>query len=63
MSIVHQSHGRLNSASKHLLSEVAIVGRLARRTLGNTPAIPWDGFEADYVDRVAPGGATSLRDS
>ena len=61
MSIVHQSHGRLHPASEHLLSEVAIVSRLARRTLGVTPAIPWESFEADYdlirerISRVVPG--------
>jgi molybdopterin-dependent oxidoreductase alpha subunit len=60
MSIVHQSHGRLHPASEHLLSEVAIVCRLARRTLGVTPAIPWENFEADYdliresISRVVP---------
>src|ERR1700742_3328627 len=60
MSIVHQSHGRLAPASRHLLSEVAIVCRLARRTLGATPAIPWEDFEADYdlirdrISRVVP---------
>jgi molybdopterin-dependent oxidoreductase alpha subunit len=60
MSIVHQSHGRLHPASEHLLSEVAIVCRLARRTLGVTPAIPWESFEADYdliresISRVVP---------
>jgi molybdopterin-dependent oxidoreductase alpha subunit len=48
MSIVHQSHGRLEPASKDLLSEVAIVCRLARRTLGGAPAVPWEDFEADY---------------
>ena len=51
MSIVHQSHGRLEPASKHLLSEVAIICRLAQRALGDTPAIPWADFEADY-DRI-----------
>ena len=34
MSLVHASKGRLRPASEHLLSEVAIVCRLARRTLG-----------------------------
>jgi molybdopterin-dependent oxidoreductase alpha subunit len=60
MSIVHQSHGRLRPPSEHLLSEVAIICRLARRTLGDTPAIHWDDFEADYdtvrerISRVVP---------
>jgi molybdopterin-dependent oxidoreductase alpha subunit len=60
MSIVHQSHGRLAPASQHLLSEVAIVCRLARRTLCDAPAIPWEDFESDYdvirdaIARVVP---------
>ena len=60
MSIVHQSHGRLTPASEHLLSEVAIVCRLARRTLRDTSAIPWEDFESDYdvirdaISRVVP---------
>ena len=61
MSEVHVSRGRLAPASPHLLSEVAIIARLARRTLGDTPAIPWEEFEADYgtvrdrIARVVPG--------
>jgi len=60
MSIVHQSRGRLTPASDHLLSEVAIVCRLARRTLRGTHAIPWEDFESDYdvirdaISRVVP---------
>ncbi len=67
MSEVHQSRGRLAPASPHLLSEVAIIGRLARRTLGSGAdgigAIPWEDFEADYglvrdrIARVVPGFA------
>ncbi|MGH8882345.1 MAG: molybdopterin dinucleotide binding domain-containing protein, partial [Stackebrandtia sp.] len=44
-----------------LLSEVAILCRLARMTLGETPPIPWEAFEADYgeirdrIGRVVPG--------
>ncbi|WP_377324203.1 FdhF/YdeP family oxidoreductase [Pimelobacter simplex] len=61
MSEVHQSRGRLAPASPHLLSEVAIISRLARRTLGPGGAIPWEDFEADYalvrdrIARVVPG--------
>ncbi|GGJ03206.1 FdhF/YdeP family oxidoreductase [Streptomyces brasiliensis] len=61
MSEVHGSRGKLPPASPHLLSEVAIIGRLARRTLGRTPDIPWEEFEADYgairdrISRVVPG--------
>ncbi|MEW1656799.1 FdhF/YdeP family oxidoreductase [Streptomyces sp. NPDC093707] len=61
MSEVHASRGKLPPASPHLLSEVAIIARLARRTLGSDPAIPWEEFEADYgtlrdrIARVVPG--------
>ncbi|WBO62027.1 FdhF/YdeP family oxidoreductase [Streptomyces camelliae] len=61
MSEVHASRGKLDPASPHLLSEVAIISRLARRTLGDTPDIPWEDFEADYgtvrdrISRVVPG--------
>ncbi|MFI8194445.1 FdhF/YdeP family oxidoreductase [Streptomyces sp. NPDC085946] len=61
MSEVHTSRGRLRPASPLLLSEVAILSRLARRVLGGTPDIPWERFEADYgairdrISRVVPG--------
>ncbi|GHB61934.1 formate dehydrogenase [Streptomyces viridiviolaceus] len=61
MSDVHASRGKLPPASPHLLSEVAIISRLARRTLGETPSLPWEEFEADYgtirdrISRVVPG--------
>ncbi|MEU9861209.1 FdhF/YdeP family oxidoreductase [Streptomyces sp. NPDC047971] len=61
MSEVHASRGRLTPASPHLLSEVAIVCRLARLTLGDTVDIPWELFERDYgtirdrIARVIPG--------
>jgi molybdopterin-dependent oxidoreductase alpha subunit len=61
MSVVHPSRGRLRPASAHLLSEVSIVCRLARRTLGDGPALPWEEFEDDYdairdrIARVIPG--------
>ena len=61
MSEVHQSQGRLDPASPHLLSEVAIVARLARATLGPRSTIPWEAFETDYglvrdrIARVVPG--------
>jgi anaerobic selenocysteine-containing dehydrogenase len=60
MSMVHASFGRLEPASEALLSEVAILSRLARRTLGEDPAIPWEEFEANYdairdrISRVVP---------
>ena len=52
MSSVHGSRGRLAPASEHLLSEVAIVSRLARLLFdgaGNAPHADWAGFEADYA--------------
>ncbi|MGW7285449.1 FdhF/YdeP family oxidoreductase [Streptomyces sp. NPDC054847] len=61
MSEVHTSRGRLAPASKILLSEVAILCRLAGRTLDGRTGIPWDEFEADYgtirdrISRVVPG--------
>ncbi|GAA0682077.1 FdhF/YdeP family oxidoreductase [Kitasatospora atroaurantiaca] len=61
MSTVHASRGRLEPTSGKLLSEVAILCRLARRTLGESPPIPWEQFEEDYgtirdrIARVVPG--------
>ncbi|MEU4144959.1 FdhF/YdeP family oxidoreductase [Streptomyces parvulus] len=62
MSEVHSSRGRLKPASPLLLSEVAILCRLARRTLGDgPPGVPWGEFEADYgavrdrISRIVPG--------
>ncbi|NED33566.1 FdhF/YdeP family oxidoreductase [Streptomyces sp. SID8499] len=61
MSEVHTSHGRLKPASNLLLSEVAILCRLARRTLGGEVAVPWEEFEGDYgairdrISRIVPG--------
>ncbi|MEV0846760.1 FdhF/YdeP family oxidoreductase [Streptomyces sp. NPDC049954] len=61
MSMVHASRGRLAPASPHLLSEPAIVARLARRVLGPESRTPWEEFEKDYatirdrISRVVPG--------
>ncbi|MET9643036.1 FdhF/YdeP family oxidoreductase [Streptomyces syringium] len=61
MGMVHASRGRLEPASPHLLSEPAIVCRLARRVLGTESTTPWEEFEKDYatirdrVSRVVPG--------
>ncbi|GAA3131236.1 FdhF/YdeP family oxidoreductase [Streptomyces rectiviolaceus] len=61
MGMVHASRGRLEPASPHLLSEPAIVCRLARRVLGPRSATPWEEFEKDYatvrdrIARVIPG--------
>ncbi|WP_327356855.1 FdhF/YdeP family oxidoreductase [Streptomyces sp. NBC_01304] len=61
MGMVHASRGRLAPASAHLLSEPAIVCRLARSVLGEQSATPWEEFEKDYatvrdrIARVVPG--------
>jgi molybdopterin-dependent oxidoreductase alpha subunit len=63
MSQVHTSRGRLKPASEHLLSEVAIVCRLAEKLFGEGHAVPWRTFEGDYdlvrdrISRVVPGCA------
>ncbi|MDX3230938.1 FdhF/YdeP family oxidoreductase [Streptomyces sp. ME19-01-6] len=56
MGMVHASRGRLAPASPGLLSEPAIVSRLARRVLGAESRTPWEEFEKDYGtirDRIA----------
>ncbi|MFE9564604.1 FdhF/YdeP family oxidoreductase [Streptomyces sp. NPDC006487] len=61
MGMVHSSRGNLAPASPHLLSEPAIVARMARAVLGETSATPWEDFERDYaairdrISRVVPG--------
>ncbi|MGC5346030.1 FdhF/YdeP family oxidoreductase [Streptomyces sp. DT171] len=61
MGMVHSSRGNLTPASPHLLSEPAIVARLARAVLGSRSATPWEDFERDYalirdrIARVIPG--------
>ncbi|OIK25693.1 FdhF/YdeP family oxidoreductase [Streptomyces malaysiense] len=61
MGMVHASRGRLAPASTHLLSEPAIVCRLARAVLGERSVVPWEEFEKDYaavrdrIARVVPG--------
>ncbi|MET8505744.1 FdhF/YdeP family oxidoreductase [Streptomyces sp. NPDC004787] len=61
MGLVHASRGNLPQASPHLLSEPAIVARMARAVLGEESRTPWEEFEADYatirdrIARVVPG--------
>ncbi|MEV7276434.1 FdhF/YdeP family oxidoreductase [Streptomyces sp. NPDC093111] len=61
MGLVHASRGNLPPAGPRLLSEPAIVARLARAVLGEGSATPWEAFEADYatirdrIARVIPG--------
>ncbi|MFH5877714.1 FdhF/YdeP family oxidoreductase [Arthrobacter sp. NA-172] len=58
---VHRSAGRLEPISEKVLSEVAIVCRLARAVLGDKVPVSWSGFEADYdmvrehISHVVPG--------
>ncbi|MER0445022.1 FdhF/YdeP family oxidoreductase [Streptomyces sp. Edi4] len=61
MGLVHASRGNLAPASRHLLSEPAIVARMARATLGASSVVDWAEFERDYatirdrIARVVPG--------
>ncbi|QHF94044.1 hypothetical protein DEH18_09490 [Streptomyces sp. NHF165] len=61
MGMVHASRGRLAPAGEALLSEPAIVARLARAVLGSGSVVPWEELSADYgrirdrIARVVPG--------
>ncbi|MFJ9518313.1 FdhF/YdeP family oxidoreductase [Kitasatospora sp. NPDC101801] len=61
MGMVHSSRGGLQPPSEQLLSEVAIVCRLARAALGEANDVPWERFAEDYdsirdrISRVVPG--------
>jgi molybdopterin-dependent oxidoreductase alpha subunit len=61
MAVVQASHGFLRPASEHLLSEPAIVARLASATMGNRSKVQWQQLAADYdrirdhIARVVPG--------
>jgi molybdopterin-dependent oxidoreductase alpha subunit len=61
MAIVQASRGVLEPASADLLSEPAIVARLARATLGARGTVPWEELAGDYdrirdaIERVIPG--------
>ncbi|GAA3540715.1 FdhF/YdeP family oxidoreductase [Aeromicrobium flavum] len=58
---VHASRGKVEPVADTLLSEVAIISRLARATLGADHPVDWTAFEADYgtirhhISRVVPG--------
>ena len=58
---VHATHGRVAPVAPGILSEVAIVARLAQATIGDRYGIDWVGFERDYdlirdhISRVVPG--------
>ncbi|MGJ8638753.1 MAG: FdhF/YdeP family oxidoreductase [Opitutaceae bacterium] len=61
MGVVHSSEGRLEPASPDLLSETAIICRIARATLGKRSVAPWRLFEDNYdhirnhIEQVIPG--------
>lgn len=61
MAVVQASRGFLKPASSELLSEPAIVSRLARATLGTRSSMNWEALVADYdlirehIERVVPG--------
>ncbi len=63
MAVVQASRGFLPPASEHLLSEPAIVARLARATLGQKSNVQWEELVAkydlirDHIARVVPGFA------
>jgi formate dehydrogenase major subunit len=58
---VHPSWGKVEPISPDLLSEIAIISRIARATLGGQVDIDWAGFESDYdtirehISHVVPG--------
>ena len=59
--VVHQSRGVLPPGSDQLLSEPAIVGRMALATLGTRSTVDWQGLIDDYdrirehIEHVVPG--------
>lgn len=60
MAVVQASRGFLEPASAHLLSEPAIVARLAQATLGRRSTVNWQQMVDDYdqtrayIERVIP---------
>ena len=61
MGMVHATRGRLDPASPHLRSEVAIITGLAEALFGPDDTVDWAGMRHDYdkirdhVERVIPG--------
>ncbi|HRH61614.1 MAG TPA: molybdopterin dinucleotide binding domain-containing protein, partial [Chitinophagaceae bacterium] len=61
MGVVQMSKGVLQAPSKNLLSEAAIVCRLAKATLGKHFSTNWNLFENDYdairdaIKKIIPG--------
>src|SRR5260221_1973173 len=60
MAVVEGWQGRLQPASKHLLSEPAIVAGLAKAVLGDRSCVDWEGLRGNYdrirehIDHVVP---------
>ena len=46
---VHASHGQKAPAAPNLMSEPAIIARLAREILQPNPHVDWDGWAGDYA--------------
>jgi molybdopterin-dependent oxidoreductase alpha subunit len=63
MGIVQTSQGRLDPPSAELMSEPAIVARLALATLGDRSKVPWRELAGnydrirDYIAQIVPGCA------
>lgn len=61
MGVVHSSRGNLDPPSEELVSEPAIIGRLAVATLGTRTNVAWINLVEDYdrirdlIARVVPG--------
>lgn len=61
MGLVHSSRGVLEPASKHLLSEPAIVAGVAKAVLGSNSHINWEAMQdnydvvRDHISHVIPG--------
>jgi len=59
--VVHMSRGVLPPGSEHLLSEPAIVARMAMATLGDRSTVGWQALMDDYdrvrehIEHVVPG--------
>ena len=61
MGIINPSRGHAAPASKHLLSEPAIVAGVAKATLGSRSTVDWDALIGNYdrirnhIEHVVPG--------
>jgi molybdopterin-dependent oxidoreductase alpha subunit len=61
MGIINPSRGHMAPASNQLLSEPAIVARLAQAVFGRKPSLKWSEWSADYnlirdeIEQIIPG--------